>query len=71
MLIKANISDKELRVIFLIPNYCFKRQSCVRGSRRSERTKHNISFIQKQAISKIFGDGSIFKITLSLDELIA
>lgn len=45
MLIKGNLSDKGLRVVFKIPNYCCKRQSCVRGNQRSERTKPNISFI--------------------------
>lgn len=74
MLIKGNISDKGLRVLFksLIIAIFLKRQSCFRGNQRSEKneTYQFLHTLQKQATSKIFGDGSIFlKITLCLDEL--
>lgn len=65
------MSDKGLRVVFKIPNYCFKRQSCVRGNQRSQRTKHNISFIhhKKKLHLKHLEMEVFLKITLCLDEL--
>lgn len=59
------------RLVFFIPNYCFKRQSCVRGNQRSGRTQHNISFIHhKNELHLKYLEMEVFlKITLCLDEL--
>lgn len=48
-----------------------KGKSCVRGNQRSERTKHNISFIhhKNKLHLKYLEMEAFLKITLCLDEL--